>query len=350
MRVISILILLTYTCKAQTIVELKYSEDIKSVRSFTLPLEDGKYLLRKVTQAVPDAEGIIRLQINLKKPGILYAFTPLGQLEIYLEPNKQVHVDIGTTVSFSGDLKTENILLDKFRRTRSKKGFYPIEVALYKTESVEAFSDTLNHRIDAELKLLDKSASESKRPSVRIDGELKFQEKSGSGLKRPSSELIDLIARTYNCFIIAKPPIFCLLKSSRLKREGQEDPIRKEDLDSLHKSLLRPSMVNYNLSSSLWYAEYLDQYMGFLWSTNGGPWTDNAESTQRMAKITDQNLSGVSKEVYSSFFISRCMLMGPIHFDQDLVNFYNQFKTEFPNSTFVPMLEPRMQGSHPIRV
>ncbi|CAN5338838.1 hypothetical protein BH10BAC4_BH10BAC4_03560 [soil metagenome] len=319
-------LLISIIGNSQVSVEIKYSpEKAHGPKIFTTPLPDGKFLFGKRFEAVPDPDGIIHLKIDLKKPGFLYTFTDAGFLSIYLEPGKTINIEIGDDIRFSGQLKKENAYLYNFRRKYGKNGYAEFETKLAKTTSREAFIDSLNTTIDSDIKRTnvtntlnpeENATFESIKEFIVLDSKLFYYSHAFWAI----SDKIELS-----------------------KRNGTYDSAMLSYWDNVRVKLVDKDLINCNLTGSSWYSEYLFNYMGYLWTKNGGKYTTASESTTRSTSLANQYLSGIPKETYISHYLSFFTIAGQAFKTPELLALYNQFKKEFPKSSAIPLLEPKMR-------
>lgn len=233
-------------------------------------------------------------------------------------------VEPGETYQLVIDLENESILVwDKNNKGQD----------LYrKLSNEQVLNVALRHRDDS---LLSESINEIL--SSKIDEIKQFDEAYSKG--EISKSYYDLIIADRNCYYSAIAANTVLLQSWR------------NDIDSAYVKKAwstifeETSIFSPNISNSFWYYSYLENYLEFQY------YLDSSINYDRIKELTDQgtihtfiydlarkHLSGIALEYYAARYIySSCI---PLKYETDLVNAFELFKLDFPNSSFIQYLEP----------
>jgi hypothetical protein len=305
---------------------LKYSdEQAEELRYFTTPLEDGTYSLSKRFRVAPDPDGYLRLKIRLAKPGYVYTSGSNGPLTIYIEPGKNVIVNIGNDVVFSGDLRRENNLLKRFQSpNRSKTDVTVLQYVLQQAPSVATFRDSLEAAMRSDKKTWEAVVAKDKKLSAG-----------------------------FRNFVVLNTLYFALLQAekvivSKLRPDNDRsyDSVAAHDWRMARKQLFPDTLINSGLVTSANYSQFLYSYFNSLWNNSTHDFGEERSDSLAIAQtsyLTDKYFRGTAKATLMSWVISMRLLQAVPRHNASLMGYYEKYKNEFPASLAIMVLEPGMK-------
>ena len=319
---------ISLSCLARVNVVIRLDPDVqKKLVHFTVPMVNGECFLGNFLKIKPDARGVIRLKIDLDSPGILYFGTSatVGLLEVYLEPDKDITINIGKEVVFEGPLETENAILYHFRRITHTSDWGK---KLRGISSADVYYDTLMQTIDRDLRAYEALAHEKKlSPAFR--------------------EFITENIRTYHHYYGVH-----FLHQQKLVEYCYRTTIRNDSLINSDWGKVWNKLNTESMSSgariSYWFSEsvfwYIQAYRNaFLKEARASIGPDMYGAyLDSLSTLADRYLSVEDREVFIPQLIYNNVASGITFYVPEMVDLYKRFKSEFPASPTIPLLAPKI--------
>lgn len=332
MRNVIIIFLLgvSVNCLATVNVVIRLGPDRESkLMYFKIPFKNGDHFMGNVLKMKPDARGVIRLKIDLESPGMLYFGNPNApgeSIEVYLEPDKDIAIDIGREIVFNGLLKTENTILYNFRR-RSHSSELGKKVRGISSATV--FFDTLMGAMNKDL--MEYKALEDE-----------------NNLSPPFTKFITENIRIYHYYF----GIY-FLNQEKFRQYCYGTPIKNDSLINsdwgmVWNKLAGDEILNYGTTISAWFTANIFQYIyayryAFLKESRVPVGPDNYGAyIDSLSSLADRHLSTPNREVFIPQLIYSNTASGTYFYVPEMVELYNRFKSEFPDSPTIPLLAPKI--------
>jgi thiol-disulfide isomerase/thioredoxin len=337
--IIFLLLLTTKALSQETLIDLKYSSDLNKKRYYTLPLNDGSFCFGNYIQKQPDSVGVVRLMVDIEKPGFVYTSENYREIPLYIEPGAHLSVLVGETITFSGDLRQENSFLQSRNRTGiprvlNDKLAPPLSLKLAGINDSEIFLDTLEKAKAKELTLLNNCLIHA----AELD--LPFSKKFLS-LAKVDTEVYyrllgaDAMERRYHKYLYQSFPTL----SPSDTANSQYIEVTKD----IWKYVFPMELVHTKATNTSLYAEYLLMYITVYHNLflkeiesrdpNKYNWFIDGH------RLSSKYLKGQELETFLSYFF--LFYYNPAMYSPELLNYAKTLERRFPSSIYLGSVQPK---------